>query len=239
MAKGKEQGADVLVVIDADGQHDARDIPRLVQPVLNGEADVVIGSRFLARQRDPHVSQDGAAGAECRHQRGIGAQAERLSERLPAYSARAMDLLTSPRTACPSAPRCSSPWPTRLKVAEIPIEVCYVEKSKRNPVGHEFSVPNRVLVLISLRQPFILFGIPGVALLAGFVLGMRVLNIYGEKQELALGTLLGAVLLALTGILALFTALMLQAMKELLRGQWERFEKSEEAELGEGGGSQD
>jgi len=41
------EGADVVVNIDADGQHDPRDLRRLVDPILNGEADIVIGSRFL------------------------------------------------------------------------------------------------------------------------------------------------------------------------------------------------
>jgi len=39
--------ADVAVSIDADGQHDPQDIGLLVEPILNGEADIVIGSRFL------------------------------------------------------------------------------------------------------------------------------------------------------------------------------------------------
>jgi len=39
--------ADVMVSIDADGQHDPRDLQRLVEPILNGEADIIIGSRFL------------------------------------------------------------------------------------------------------------------------------------------------------------------------------------------------
>ncbi len=37
---------DVLVYIDADGSHDPEDIPRLVQPIADGKADMVIGSRF-------------------------------------------------------------------------------------------------------------------------------------------------------------------------------------------------
>jgi Ca2+/Na+ antiporter len=53
------------------------------------------------------------------------------------------------------------------------------------------------------------------------------LDIYEKSQALAMGTLLGAILLCLTGVLALFAALMLQSMKELLRGQWERFERTE------------
>ena len=38
---------DVIVVMDADGQHDPEDIPRLVAPILEGEADLVIGSRYV------------------------------------------------------------------------------------------------------------------------------------------------------------------------------------------------
>ncbi|MCP4889791.1 MAG: glycosyltransferase family 2 protein [Planctomycetaceae bacterium] len=39
--------ADVIVTFDADGQHDPDDISRVLQPVLSGEVDVVLGSRFL------------------------------------------------------------------------------------------------------------------------------------------------------------------------------------------------
>jgi glycosyltransferase involved in cell wall biosynthesis len=39
--------ADVLVTIDGDGQHNPSDIPRVLKPILNKEADIVIGSRFL------------------------------------------------------------------------------------------------------------------------------------------------------------------------------------------------
>ncbi|MFV0442170.1 MAG: glycosyltransferase family 2 protein [Planctomycetaceae bacterium] len=41
------QGAGVIVTFDADGQHDCTEIDRLIAPVLQGEADVALGSRFL------------------------------------------------------------------------------------------------------------------------------------------------------------------------------------------------
>jgi glycosyltransferase involved in cell wall biosynthesis len=44
---GREFGADVLVTLDGDGQHDPDEIPEVLAPVLAGAADVVIGSRFL------------------------------------------------------------------------------------------------------------------------------------------------------------------------------------------------
>ncbi len=40
-------GAERIVTFDADGQHDPDDIPRMLEPIEKGEADVVIGSRML------------------------------------------------------------------------------------------------------------------------------------------------------------------------------------------------
>ena len=38
-------GADIVVNLDADGQYDPREIPRLIQPILAGKSDVVVGDR--------------------------------------------------------------------------------------------------------------------------------------------------------------------------------------------------
>jgi glycosyltransferase involved in cell wall biosynthesis len=46
-------GCDVMVTLDGDGQHDPDDIPRIIAPVLIGEADVVMGSRFMGKNNIP------------------------------------------------------------------------------------------------------------------------------------------------------------------------------------------
>jgi glycosyltransferase involved in cell wall biosynthesis len=46
-----ERGADVIVNTDADNQYDARDIPALVKPILDGSAQMVIGDRQVATLR--------------------------------------------------------------------------------------------------------------------------------------------------------------------------------------------
>jgi glycosyltransferase involved in cell wall biosynthesis len=46
LARGIEDGADLIVSIDADGQFDPADIPRLVEPVVSGRADFASASRF-------------------------------------------------------------------------------------------------------------------------------------------------------------------------------------------------
>jgi glycosyltransferase involved in cell wall biosynthesis len=40
-------GADIVVTLDGDGQHNPDEIPLLVQPLLQSRADLVIGSRFI------------------------------------------------------------------------------------------------------------------------------------------------------------------------------------------------
>ncbi|ADL70013.1 glycosyl transferase family 2 [Thermoanaerobacterium thermosaccharolyticum] len=44
-----KNGYDIAIQIDADGQHDARFIDELIKPILNDEADLVIGSRYVAK----------------------------------------------------------------------------------------------------------------------------------------------------------------------------------------------
>jgi glycosyltransferase involved in cell wall biosynthesis len=46
-----QNGAEIIVHFDADGQHQVEDIEMLMRPLREGEADIVLGSRFL-RERD-------------------------------------------------------------------------------------------------------------------------------------------------------------------------------------------
>jgi len=46
----KDNNIDILVALDADGQHDPDDIPELIGPLQAGEADIAIGSRIKGRR---------------------------------------------------------------------------------------------------------------------------------------------------------------------------------------------
>jgi glycosyltransferase involved in cell wall biosynthesis len=49
--------ADIIVTIDGDGQHDPGDIQKLIDPILTGEADAVLGSRLLNRKEMPLIKK--------------------------------------------------------------------------------------------------------------------------------------------------------------------------------------
>jgi len=44
-ALAAKRGTTIILTFDGDGQHDPEDIPKIIEPILNGEADVVVGKR--------------------------------------------------------------------------------------------------------------------------------------------------------------------------------------------------
>jgi hypothetical protein len=51
-----ERGYDLAVRVDGDGQHDPSQLGRIVGPVLDGDADIVVGSRFAGESGDGYRS---------------------------------------------------------------------------------------------------------------------------------------------------------------------------------------
>jgi glycosyltransferase involved in cell wall biosynthesis len=51
-----KRGADILVVVAGDGQHDPREIPRILEPVRNGNADYVVGDRLNSSLHETDMS---------------------------------------------------------------------------------------------------------------------------------------------------------------------------------------
>jgi glycosyltransferase involved in cell wall biosynthesis len=227
LRRARNEKADVLVVLDGDGQHDPRDIPRLIQPIVDGQADVVVGSRFVsATGKPPAYRRMGQGILTLLSNLGSGSGVTDSQSGFRAFSAQALrSLKLSENGFAVESEIQFAASKSGLRVSEVPISVSYVDKAKRNPIGHGVNVLSRVLVLLSLKQPLILFGVPGVALLTGGLgLGIWVVDIYGRTNQLALGTALGMILMSLSGVLALFAALMLQSMKELMRREWEHLE---------------
>jgi Glycosyl transferase family 2 len=53
-----DAGAEIVVTLDADGQHLPSEMPRLVEPILSGEFDLAHGSRVLGQADDGHVTRE-------------------------------------------------------------------------------------------------------------------------------------------------------------------------------------
>ena len=79
-----ELGAQYVVTLDADGQNDPAEIPVMLQPLLDDEADFVLASRVLGQDTTTdRVSQSRSAGLLVHPERHRRDQADRHVERLP------------------------------------------------------------------------------------------------------------------------------------------------------------
>lgn len=57
--EARKNGTKIIVTIDGDGQHDPDEIPKLIEPIKLGMADIVIGSRFLNGNEIPFIRRLG------------------------------------------------------------------------------------------------------------------------------------------------------------------------------------
>ncbi|MDD4182777.1 MAG: glycosyltransferase family 2 protein [Candidatus Omnitrophica bacterium] len=50
-----DRGASVVLTFDADGQHNPKDIPAIIEPIISGKADVVVGIRPFRSRTTEHL----------------------------------------------------------------------------------------------------------------------------------------------------------------------------------------
>jgi hypothetical protein len=207
-----------LIFLDGDGQHQPEDIPRLVAPVLAGEADMVVGSRYLDRRNAaPRWRQAGQLALTAFTNTLSATPLSDSQSGFRAFSPQALAQLqfSQPGFTAESEMQFLArqhAW----KVLDVSVGMIYAEGPKRNPVPQAAQVINGVLRLAGQSRPLLFFGIPGVVmLLAGLGLGWGVVAIYTARKELAVGYALITVLLSILGTLSLFTGIMLHSIRGL------------------------
>lgn len=214
-------GVDILVVLDGDGQHRPDEIPALVQAVLDEEADIVIGSRFLkdAQGDIPNVRRAGQQLLTTATNIGSGVAVSDSQSGFRVFSRRAIQMLTfRERGFSVEAEMQFLAAEHNLRVVERPITAVYADPPKRNVFGQGFTVLNGVLRLIGQHRPLLFFGAPGLVLfLMGMALGAYVVQIYFETRQLAVGYTVLTVLLAEAGLLSLFSGLLLHSIRAFIQ----------------------
>jgi glycosyltransferase involved in cell wall biosynthesis len=215
-----EAGAEVVVILDGDGQHNPHDIARLIVPVLNHEADIVVGSRFIgqdARKNIPRWRQAGQHTLNAATALSAGHGLTDSQSGYRAFSHLAVEVMCAELTSKGFTVESEMQFLAQahdLRTLELPIVVDYDVALKRNPVLHGLEVLNGILRLVSQARPLLFISVPGVGLtFLGVLLGLLVVDIYGRTGELAVGYSLLTVLLLIVGVLALFSGITLHAMR--------------------------
>ncbi len=218
-SKARELGAQTVALLDGDGQHRPDDIPRLVRPVLEGRADMVIGSRYLGVESDiPLYRRVGQQIVTTLTNVSSGVYSTDSWSGYRAFSRRALECIYFQEDGWGVDPEFQfQAGELGLRVAEVPIVAIYEEPAKRNPIPHGVRTVNAILRLVGQHRPLLFFSSAGLLILcAGFLAGLWVVNVYNATKVLAIGTTLLCLLLSIIGTLTLFTGFILHSTRGLI-----------------------
>ncbi len=214
LAEARNRAPDVLIILDADTQHNPKEIPNLISPIRDGY-DFVIGSRRQQKSKIPLHRRIGQK--VLLHSTNVLSQ-DRLSDSesgFRAFSAKAISALALRESGMAvSAETVAEAAKQGLKVTEVPISVAYSrDSSTLNPVAHGLGVLTRILAMISERKPLFFFGFSGaILIILGLIAGVRVLHLFSNNGVLPVGTTMLAVLFLVIGAFSIFTGLILHVL---------------------------
>jgi len=211
--KSKELDGDVLVTFDADGQHRIEDINRVVDPIINEESDLVIGSRFLDKSEKeiPQYRKIGIKIITKVTNATIKKQLTDSQSGFRAYSKKVLNELNPSELGMGiSTEILIKASAKNFRISEVPIKITYDgNTSTHNPILHGSSVLLSTIKFTSIEHPLKFYGIPSMIFFAiGLFFVYFSTQYYAEIGRLntnltlvAAGTMLIAVVLLITSIL--------------------------------------
>jgi len=215
----KNLNPSVIVMLDGDGQHDPEEIPGVIKPVLQDQADMVIGSRFQGTELHvPAWRQVGQHALTWVTNVTTGVQSTDSQSGFRAFKTDVIDTFNvrSDGFAVESEMQF---WARKenLRVEETPINCLYEEKAKRNPVTHGIEVLNGIFSLVSEMRPLFFFGTGGLIIaILGSAGWWWVIKIFSQTNELALGYALLSTLFIIVGVTALFQGVTLNTLRKIM-----------------------
>jgi len=230
----REMGAQRLVIIDADGQHDPDEIPKLLQPLERG-VDLVIGSRFCNGngQEVPSYRKVGMKVLDVTTNFLGGLSITDTQSGFRAYGKRAIDCICIDDDGMSAGSEILlQAKDNRLKVEEVEIHCSYeVERaSKQNPVSHGVKVMLILLQDMELRRPLYYFTLPGMIFAAvGIGIGLELLRVFYHGGQLSYGLTILMILTTLVGSFMAFTGIILHAISRLIDQSMRRMDATRRA----------
>jgi len=221
--RARELNADVLVTLDGDGQHDPREIPKVVKPIVDGVADVVIGSRFVDKRSAYVMPWYRRAGVKfiTKLVNNSGKHSVKDAQSgFRAYNRKSLEKLTVLEKGMGvSVEILINARKQGLRIREVSATCHYdknVKNSTRNPLMHGGEVVMSIIKLIVEDRPLTVLGIPGIIFLIGGILfGVWMLQIYAAEHHIVTNIALASLAFTLIGFFTLSTAIMLYAISRL------------------------
>tara|TARA_B100000029_G_scaffold158601_1_gene154026 strand:- start:2154 stop:3041 length:888 start_codon:yes stop_codon:yes gene_type:complete len=220
--KSKEIGSEILVTFDADGQHRVEDIKKVIQPIEDQSADIVIGSRFLdnAKEKIPSYRK---LGINIITKVTNSTLKEKITDSQSGFRAYSKKIISSLKISDIgmgiSTEILIKSSSLGYNIVEVPIIIKYDgNTSKHNPVSHGTSVLFSTLKYTSIEHPIKFYGIPSIIfLIIGLTFTYFSITYYAEIGRLNPNITILAGVTTLLGVILLITAILLYSLVSVVR----------------------
>ena len=221
--KALEIDTDILVTFDADGQHRIEDIQNVIQPILDNEADIVIGSRFLKDENNENVPKYRKVGIKAITRFTDSVTNLKLTDAqsgFRAYKKEILDeIIPSEQGMGVSTEILIKASKRKFKVKEVPITILYEgDTSTHNPVSHGTSVVFSTMKYASIEHPLKFYGIPGIIfLIVGLFFIVWTIQSFSETRQIITNISLIGIGSVILGTTLSMTAVMLYSLVSVVR----------------------
>jgi len=221
LEEAKKMDVDMVVLLDADCQHNPDEIPRLFEPIKNSEADMVNGSRFLDKKsKIPLYRRIGQHILTLSTNLCSGTSITDSQSGFRALSRKAINSIKLIENGMGvESEMIQKAKESNLRIKEIPISCRYdVNGSTFNPISHGFRVLGTIVDQLQRKHPLLYFGIVGLMLLGiGGFLSLQTFYAYNTLGQFWIGKSMIAMLILLIGIFAMFTGLILNSVSIMMK----------------------
>ena len=220
--KARELKSDMLVTLDSDGQHRIEDLLPVTKPIIEKQADMVIGSRFLEGNQE-NIPKYRKVGIKIITKLANSSLEESVTDSQSGFRAYSQNILC---TITPldqgmgvSNEILMKSSKNGFKIAEVPIVVSYDgDTSTQNPISHGASVILSTLKFISVEHPLKFYGIPGLIFLTiGLIFTMITIQGFTETRQILLSTAVIGVGTIVFGTILLMTSIILFSIVNVIR----------------------
>ena len=219
--KSREINAEILVTIDADGQHKIEDVKKVTKPIVDGQADISIGSRFL--EEGDNAPKYRKLGINIITKVTNSSLSEKITDAQSGFRAYNIKVLQS-LSPSDSGMGISTEILIKssnlgLKIAEVPTEIQYEgETSSQNPISHGTGVLISTLKYISIERPLVFYGIPSfIFFIIGLTFTFFAVQYYAEIGRLNTNLTLIAGGTLLIGVILIVTTILLYSLVSVVR----------------------
>jgi glycosyltransferase involved in cell wall biosynthesis len=215
---------DIVIILDGDGQHDPAEIPKLLEPIENEEADIVIGSRYgrsYLNLEIPRYRRIGLSFIDFLNRNLLNSRIKDTQSGFRVYTKNVLNIMSqySSTGFAVETEQLATAELYGLRIVEVPITIRYKglkNTSQQNPFLHATRIISTILDIAVEKRPLLFFGLSGVILMVAAIITTAIVaQLYTKTTYFSIPLTLVSLGFVLLGFMLILISLVLHELKRI------------------------